>query len=207
MRKAGIIFVLLMFFQILLYAQENDSEEEPDIEPDWSDVYTQDLYSRGDQVFIISLGAAFPTVFTGKGEIIQHNFYPPVGWAGSLSYCYFLTPNIFLGGELGGKVLPTLGNNMVFIIPVGVRAGYQFLLWRLEFPLNVSVGMAWHRLLDMTYYGFYVKGGGSAFFRFNPDWSFGLSSNWYWFPEWVKDKTKNIDGNFVDLTLSVRYHF
>jgi hypothetical protein len=205
MRKAGILFVLFMFFQILLYAQDN--EDEPDIEPDWNDVYTADLYSRGDQVFIISLGTVFPAVFTSNGGIIQHNFSPPVGGAGTLSYCYFFSSNIFAGGELGGMFLPTLGKNTVFIIPVGVRAGYQFLVWRFEFPLNLAIGMAWHRHIDMTYYGLYLKGGGSAFFRFNSDWSFGLSSNWYWFPEWTSDKSKSIDGNIVDLTLSVRYHF
>jgi hypothetical protein len=67
--------------------------------------------------------------------------------------------------------------------------------------------MAPQRYLDQGYLGFYLKGGASVYFRFNPDWSFGLNSNWYWLPQWTKDPSKNVDGNIVDLTLSVRYHF
>jgi hypothetical protein len=52
-----------------------------------------------------------------------------------------------------------------------------------------------------------MKAGASVFFRFNPDWSFGLNTAWAWYPEWPKDKEHSMDGNFMDLTLSARYHF
>ena len=205
MRKAGIIFLLLFLTFTLLYAQESEGDL-PATEGDW-DIYAPDMYASGDQIFVISLGTVFPTVFLNNGKIITHNISPPVGGTGSLSYNYFLSPNIFLGGEVGGIFMSTLGRNMFYAIPLGLRAGYQFYFWRFEFPVSLTLGMTWHRYLDLSYYGFYMKGGGSVFYRFNSDWSFGLNANWYWLPQWTNDRSKNVDGNFVNLTLSARYHF
>jgi hypothetical protein len=209
MQKAGAFFLsLLLILPALLYAQEDDeiNEWDPEVESDW-DIYAPDIYTSGDQTFVISLGTVFPAVFLNNGKVIDHKFEPPVGGTGSLSYNYFFNSNIFVGGEIGGMFIPTLGKNTAFIIPLGVRTGYQFIVWKLEFPLAITLGMTWHRYLDLGYYGFYMKGGGGAYFRYNAEWSFGLSANWCWFPEWTNDRSKNVDGNIVDLMLSVRYHF
>lgn len=204
MRKAAAMFFLLLIgFPILLYAQE---EDEPSVEPDW-DFRATDAYARGDQTFNISLGVVFPIIFVNQGKKIEHNFTPPVGGIGNLSYNYFLNSHIFVGGEIGGIFMPTLGKSTAFIIPLGARVGYQFLVWRLEIPLSLSMGMAWHRYLNLAHYGFYIKGGASVFYRFNSNWSFGLNANWYWLPEWTREKEKNVHGNVLDLTLSARYHF
>jgi len=205
MRKAGaIFFVLLVGLTVLLTAQEED--DDPSVEIDW-DEYSSDLYARGDQTFIISLGTVFPTVFLNNGNFINHNFNPPVGGTGSLVYNYYLNSHFFAGVEVGGMFIPTLGGNMVFIIPLGVRAGYQFNIWKLEFPITVTLGMTWHNYLNKGYYGLYIKSGAAAFFRATSTWSFGLTSSWGWFPEWTSDQSKNVDGNIVDLMLSARYHF
>jgi len=203
MCKAGAFFLLLLFGLTLLYAQEGDKPSEGG---DW-DIYNQDSYSHGDQTFNISLGAIFPAVFFNNGSKIKNNFDPPIGGAGALSYNYFFTNNVFLGAELGGTFLPTLGKNMYYGILLGARTGYQFYLWRLEFPLNITVGMIWHRYLDNRYYGLYLKGGGAVYFRFSAEWSFGINTNWYWLPQWTDNPQKNVDGNMVDLLLAVRYHF
>jgi len=208
MQKAGAFLLLLLLgMPILLNAQEwSEPDDEPSIESDW-EIYSPDLYSAGDKTFIISIGTVFPTVFLNNGEVIEHNFSPPVGGTGSLAYNYFLGSHLFIGGEVGGMFFSTLGLNTAFIIPLGARVGYQFLLWRFEFPLNLTLGMTWHRFLNLGYYGFYMKGGGAAYYRFNSEWSFGLNANWFWFPEWTNEPKKNVDGNIIDLTLSVRYHF
>jgi len=205
MRKAGAFLLMLLFSFTLLYAQEEEPPSEGN--GDW-DYYAPDSYTFGDQTFTISLGAMFPTVFFNDGEYIKnHNFNPPVGGAGSLSYNYFFTPNIFLGGELSGVFMPTLGNNMYYAILLGARTGYQFYFWRLEFPVNITLGMVWHRYLNFKNYGFYIKGGGAAYFRLNSEWSFGVSSNWHWLPQWTNERSKNVDGNMIDILLSARYHF
>jgi hypothetical protein len=207
MRKAwAFLLVLLLIlgkFGTGLYAQEN---EDPPIESDW-EIYAPEFYSRGDQTFIISLGLIFPTLFFNQGEVISHNFSPPLGGTASLSYNYFLNSHVSLGGEIGGMFNYTVGQNTVFIIPIGARLGYQFVYRRFEFPFTLTVGIAPQRYLDQGYFGLFVKGGGSVYYRFNPDWSFGANANWSWFPQWTKDSKNNVDGNIVDVTISARYHF
>jgi len=206
MRKAEAFFLILLFGFTLLYAQEKEDPSEGEGEGNW-DIYETGSYSHGDQTFVISLGPMFPIVFVNNGTVIKSNFDPPIGWAGSLSYNYFFTPKIFLGGELGGSFNPTLGNNMYYLILLGARTGYQFYYWRLEFPLNVTLGMTLQRYLNNRYFGLYMKGGGAVYFRYNNDWSFGLITNWYWLPQWTNESRKNVHGNMMDVLLSARYHF
>ncbi|MCL2764911.1 MAG: hypothetical protein FWD40_06485 [Treponema sp.] len=205
MHKAAacLILILLLGMPVLLVAQDSN---EPEIDIDW-DIYTADLYVRGDQTFIISLGVVFPTIFINNGSKIAHQITPPVGGIGLLNYNYYLNSRFYIGAELGGFFLPTLAKNTVFIIPLGASAGTQFLAGRFEFPLFLTVGMAWQNYLNLGYYGLYAKAGGSAYFRATSEWSFGLTTFWSWFPQWTDDPAKNVHGNFLGLTLSARYHF
>jgi len=204
MRKAGaLILVFLLGLQVFLFAQD---ENDPAIEIDWDD-YSIDLYAAGDQSFIMALGVVFPTVFINNGTVIDHQFTPPIGGAGTLIFNYYLQSYLYTGFEIGLMFLPTIGGNTVFLIPLGARIGTQFLIWRLEFPITLTVGMSWHNYLDLGYFGLFVKAGGAAFYRATSDWSFGITANWSWLPEWTSDPSKNVHGNFLELTLSARYHF
>jgi hypothetical protein len=205
--KAGaLLLILLIGFTFLLNAQEIDGDD-PGLEDDW-DVFSPDLYVTGDQTFIISLGLIFPIVFVnGEGTVLKQNLDPPIGGTGILSYNYHIGPNFYLGGEISGTFNATLGGNMYYSIPLGLRVGYQLYLWRFEFPINLTIGMIWHRFMSLGYYGFYMKGGASMYYRFNSEWSFGITANWCWFPQWVEEKSKSVDGHFIDLLLSARYHF
>jgi hypothetical protein len=200
-KVVAFLLILLLNFT-LLYAQEDETP--PD--GDW-DYFYPDSNTGGDQTVTISFGTVFPTVFFNNGQRIDHNFKPPVGGTGTLSYNYYINSNFFVGGEINLMFLSTIGENMYYAFPLGVRAGYQLYFWRLEFPINFTVGMVWHRYLSFKYYGLYLKGGPAAYFRFSSSWSFGLSSNWYWLPQWTDDRSKNVYGNMIDLTLSARYHF
>jgi hypothetical protein len=203
-----------------LHAQEQDDADDTDdgypnedsaIESDW-DGYMPSLYSTGEQTFTISLGTIFPVLFLNNGKTVEHNFTPPVGGAGSLAYNYWLGAHFNLGGEIGIKFNYTLAQNTVFIIPIGLRVGWQFVARRFEFPLALTVGVAPQRYLNLGYAGFFMKGAASVFYRFNPDWSFGLNVDWSWYPQWPlrdgeRDTQKNMDGNIAGVTISARYHF
>jgi len=189
----------------------DDGEEE---EEDVSDFnrYVPDMYSNGDQTVTISLGAAFPTVFLNHGNKIDHQITPPVGAALSVAYTRFLGPHLFLGAEIGFTTVFTLAKNAAFIIPIGVRAGWQFIYRRFEFPLFAAIGIAPQRYLDNGYFGMYLKGAVSAYYRFNPKWSFGLCVDWSWYPQWPMENgkrvpSKDIDANILGVNLSARYHF
>nr|AGS52986.1 hypothetical protein [uncultured bacterium contig00030] len=210
MPKAGAFFIILLLaFTTLLYAQEDDGDAPFD--DDW-DIYAPDLYGRGDQTFIISLGTVFPTVFINNGKAIEHNFSPPVGGTLYLSYNYFFNSNLYTGGEVSFLFMPTLREKILYVIPFGARIGYQFNLWRFEFPLTYTLGMVWHRYDGFGYYGLYMKAGGAAYYRFSSDWSFGITANWLWLPQWTRENGertphKDVYGNVVDVMLSARYHF
>jgi hypothetical protein len=213
MQKASAFFLIaLLGIGGFLYAQEaeypdDDETDEAPIESDWND-YLPSLYSKGDQTFTISLGTIFPTFFTdAHGLIPDRCKLNPVGGTGFLTYSIFLNSHVFLGGELGGMFNATLAGNTMFIIPIGFKAGYQFIVKRFEFPLGLTVGFAPQRYLEKGYFGFFLKPIAGGFFRFNPDWSFGINTSWWWVPQWPKDSDKQINGNFIDINLSARYHF
>ena len=193
-----------MFFSGFgLAAQEDTDPDDPDTYPDseWEEITTSP-FSKGDRNFVVSLGVIIPTLFTGLED--SHGL--SVGGTGSLAFNYFITQNIFLGAELAGSFSATRAGNMLYIVPFGIRAGYQFWYQRFEFPLSLMLGIAPQKYLDKGYFGFIVKPGVSAFWRFNPDWSFGLNGNWWFLPQWPKNGN-NVIGNFLELTLSARYHF
>jgi hypothetical protein len=204
MCKAGVILlILLLGLPVLLVAQENT---DPSVETDWDD-YIYDLYARGDQTFLISVGLITPTLFINNGKAVHHNIHPPMGGTGTIAFNYYFHARFFLGAELSGMFFPTMGGNVLFIIPLGLRAGTQFIVGRFEFPIAAAVGMSWHTYLDLSHYGLYLKAGGSALYRASAHWAFGVTSNWYWFPEWTGNSRENVFGNFLDFTLSARYQF
>ncbi|MCL2070573.1 MAG: hypothetical protein FWH19_06280 [Treponema sp.] len=197
------LIFLLLIPGLNLSAQEED--EEPDqlpIESEWYDFYAAP-YTRGDRTFNISLGLVMPTVF---GGIDDNRHGLSMGGTGSLAFNYFLGPNIFLGGEFGGMFAGTRRGNMLYIVPFGLKAGYQFINGRFEFPVSFLVGAAPQRYIEHGYFGLFIKPGASVFWRYNPDWSFGLNTNWWLVPQWPANGN-NAFGNFLELSLSARFHF
>jgi hypothetical protein len=204
MQKAQALFLLLLIgFSVMLSAQE---DSEPSVEPDWEN-YASEIYVRGDQTFSISLGVGFPAAFINDGNKINHNIVPPVGGTGDLSYLYYLGPRLFVGGDLSLLFLPTIGKNTAYLTSLGAKFGTQFMIGRFEFPLSLTLGTSLQSYLDFGYVGFFMKGGICTFFRPIHDWSFGIMSNFCWFPQWTNEPRKNVDGLFVDLSIIARYHF
>jgi hypothetical protein len=204
MRRSISIFAACFFFLfgVTLFAQEEEGQDPPTIESDWDD-FIITPYSPGDKTIVISLGLLFPVLFGGV-DGNQHGI--SLGGTGSLAFNYFFTPHFFLGGEISGMFASSRRGNMLYIVPFGVRAGYQFWYSRFEFPISILIGAAPEKYLDKGYFGLALKPAASAFWRFNPEFSFGINAVWWVIPQWPKN---NYDayGNFLELTLSARYHF
>jgi len=202
-RTLSFLLMLFFFFSGLdLFAQENDDETLPDVGSEWMDIVSEP-YSRGDTNFIITLGVLFPLYFSGI-ENNDHGLSP--GGIGSLAFNYFLTSRFFVGAELSGMFSSSRRGNMLYMVPFGARAGFQFLLGRFEFPVSLFVGAVPQSYIERDYFGVILKPGASVFWRFNPDWSFGLNAAWWFVPQWPKNGY-NVNGNFLELTLSARYNF
>jgi len=206
MQKAAALFFVLFFgFSVLLFAQD---DSEPDVEPDWVDIYSSNLYTKGDQTLSIGLGVGFPIAFiNSEGESIDHKITPPVGGTGFINYIYYLNSYLFTGGELGLLFIRTIGGNTVFMTVFGAKLGSQFIIGKFEFPYSITLGGTIQTYLDFGYFGFYMKSGVGAYFRVTHEWSFGITSNFCWFPQWTNEPAKNIDALFVDLAIVGRYHF
>jgi hypothetical protein len=203
------LFLLPLWLLFPLAAQDFDEgggagEDSPElpIESDWSELMPE-LYSRGDKLFSITLGPVLPTVFIYEGRGVADGKIG-IGGGGYLAYTYFFNGHLFMGGELGGMFAITRAKNALFIVPMGLRLGYQFILGRFEFPLSLLAGLAPQTYLEKNFLGLFLKPSASAYWRFNPDWSFGLDAAWLWVPQWA-DRTAY--GNFLELSLSARYHF
>jgi hypothetical protein len=201
------LFVLILLAGLFfpLYAQEGEEDEDDEgdlpIESDWS-VITNDLYSRGDKIFAITFGPIIPLFFTDNSGMIGNRVY--VGGTFNLSYNWFVDSHLFIGGEAGFMFAPTWGKNMLFMVPFGLRAGYQFVVWRFEFPLSLMIGAMPQKKQSEEYFGLIAKAQASAYWRAVPSWSFGLTGAWWLVPQWA-DHT--VLGNFAELTISARYHF
>ena len=196
-----LIILLLLGAQNALAQDETFPDEEfPD--PPWEDIRTFP-YAVGDRNFTMSMGLLFPTFFTGI-ENNQHGLR--IGGTASLAFNYFLTPNIFVGGELAGSFTGTRGGNMLYIIPFGPRIGYQFLIHRFEVPISLMVGGVGQSYIERGYFGLIAKPGASVFWRYNPSWSFGLNCVWWFVPQWPRNR-HTVYGNFLELTLAARHHF
>ncbi|MFP3041770.1 hypothetical protein LQZ19_08095 [Treponema primitia] len=199
-------FFLILLGVLLFPLAAQDSEDdgrgvELPIDSDWPDSLPE-VYSRGDKIFGISVGALFPLFFVGESGILPNNVN--IGGTLALSFSYFFNSHLFLGGELGGMFASTIGENNVFIVPMGLRVGYQFILGRFEVPISLMVGFAPQIYLEEDYFGFFAKPSVSLFWRFNPDWSFGLNTAWWLVPQWA---ARTVYGNFAELTISAQYHF
>jgi hypothetical protein len=207
----GILLLLIGLCPLAAQSGEDDWDDGSGDEipaDDWVG-FMPNLYSRGDQAFGISFGVVLPTFFVASGgEVLPRNIV--IGGTGSLSYDYFFGAHLFAGGELQGMFAPTKGDHMLFMIPVTVRVGWQFIIKRFEFPLSLGIGFAAQQFKTSKSYGytgFFAKPRASAFFRFNPDWSFGITTAWWWVPQIIKNSDDSVHGHFFEATLAVRYHF
>jgi hypothetical protein len=206
MRRTWSVFLILflLFFESSLFAQQDPEADEEYPESEWIEIITAP-YVRGDKNFVISLGVLIPTYFGGSGIEKNQNGLS-AGGTMSLAFNYFLNQNVFAGGEISGSFSATRGGNMLYIIPFGFRLGYQFLFRRFEFPISLLIGAAGESYLEKGYMGPFLKPGASVFWRFSPEWSFGLNVNWWFVPQWPANDL-NVYGNFLELTLAARYHF
>jgi hypothetical protein len=216
--KKMIPVTLLLFaaFSFPAFAQDSEEDNEEENRSPIISTWTADnmsLYTRGDQLFWINIGILIPLFVTdNKGDKMERNI--KLGGAGSLAYSYFLNSHLYLGAELQGSFSVTKARKFMYMVPIAVKVGYQFLVSRFEFPLSVAIGGC-SQTYDNTnnIYSMFIKPQASAFFRFNPEWSFGLNVEWWVVPQITKDENKkrtpqyDATGHFMEISLAARYHF
>ncbi|MDR0908490.1 MAG: hypothetical protein LBM77_01875 [Spirochaetaceae bacterium] len=209
--KRFVLFSLLFcVFSLSLFAQEDESppDDEGGSDENW-ELPEIGLYSAGDMVLSIGIGASFPIVLEGYDG--SHLGIPPegmlhVGFTGGLGFDYFITPEFYAGGELLGAFYGTRAENTLYVLEIIPRAGYQFVISPFEIPLELGLGFYVQTLSNIYYICPILKAGAGFYWRFNTDWSFGLNLNYKWMPQWTRDVKKNFDMHVLDLMIGMKVH-
>lgn len=192
MKKIFSIIAILFIFPCMFLM----ADEEGDV---YDDGYVYEQNGAGDQFLKIDLLANFPLNFKGQVK---------TGLGLSLGYYRFISTNFAIGGDaiLGYNI--TIGKKALVTVPLNFGVLYQPYVGKFEFPLSAGIGFATTTCQGMSYFpSLSAKAAAGAYYRFSEIWSFGISTDIYWIPQWCKDSSKNDNGLFASAGLSARYHF
>ena len=223
MKRLSILLFLVLLGTGMCFAQEAEAaipdtensaipEEEitvpEDVSQDTSQDESQDSYIE-DEEFIYKMNQKGDQ-FIKVGLMVNIPLHPAatqlkVGGAGTLGYMRFLNSNLALGGDASFSYMTTVGKNVFTCIPLMAKVMYQFTAHKFEFPVTLGIGGAFQNYIGESYFGLIIKPEVGAFFRYSPDWSFGVNVGWNMMPQWTKDSS--YFGVIMDIGATVRYHF
>lgn len=206
-KRALFLLIMIISVQFSAIAQDEDNSEE----------FVVAYHSKGDQTFSIEAGLFLPLFRVdptpGKdGE--DSDFIDPVGdqlklgGSGFLSYCAYLDNNWRLGGEFGGMFAYTLNDNMLYMVPIMVKAVYDINLnTYLAIPLYLSGGITLNTYGDYFSVDPILVPGVGFNWNFSSEWTFGLKYSFWIIPEFASEENQSSIGWHSDIRLGVEYHF
>ena len=195
-------FFIILFTTLLIsgfaFAQEDDGDE-------YDDGYVYEANGAGDQFLKFGLGGQAPLNFGGSVKKGNGSLY----WGGDieLGYYRFLNSWFGVGGEIALAYNLSIGNKILVMLPVTGGVLLQPSIGKFEFPCYFNIGIAYQTWQNMNYFpSFTAKASVGAFYRINESFSLGITGTGFWIPQWFKDSSKNMNGLFADINISVRYH-
>ena len=200
MKRFLILIALITCISAPFFA-ENDASDD-----DITQTFVYEMNGRGDQYIKIGIFANFPLNFGNPfsgGQLYT-------GGAAELGYHRFISGSLALGMDLMVGYNPTIGSNSLTMVPVTFGITWQPSLGKFEFPLQLGAGFAFETCQNKKYFPSpALKAELGSFFRMNESWSFGLTGNLLYLPQWaeVNDKIEYDAGLFAQVSASVRYHF
>lgn len=191
MKKLFSIIAVICICTSFAFAYEEDEE--------YDDGYVYEQNGAGDQFLTMNISANFPLNF-------DKQIY--TGFAAGIGYYKFIDKNLALGGEALVGYNVTIGTKTLITLPVTFGFIYQPYFNKFEFPMGLGIGFGSASCQGMTYFpSFAAKGTAGVYYRLLESWSFGVSGNLYWLPQWFTDSSKNDNGLFTSVGISARYHF
>lgn len=195
-------FFIILFTTLLIsgfaFAQEDDGDE-------YDDGYVYEANGAGDQFLKFGLGGQAPLNFGGSVRKGNGSLY----WGGDIELGYYRFFNSWfgVGGEITLAYNLSVGNKILVMLPITGGILLQPSIGKFEFPCFFNVGLAYETWQNMNYFpSFTAKASVGAFYRINESFSVGVSGNGLWIPQWFKDSSKNRNGLFADINVTVRYH-
>ena len=196
MKRFFSLLVIFLTFSVFLFAQEEDDNNQ---QYDDDDVYVYAANGAGDQFLTIKLGANFPLNFKGQLK---------TGGIASIGYFKFFSENLAVGAELGASYNISIGEKVLVMLPITFGVMYQPYIGKFEFPLYAELGIANQTWQNMEIFPTLVtKASAGVYYRITDSISFGISTDFMWFPQWFKDSSKNFNGLFETAEIGLRYHF
>jgi hypothetical protein len=184
---------------------DNPPDVEPAPERPESDT-TFEPIRKGDQFISFSLGIGKSLFNFAPGGIVTDTNLK-LGGTGSVGYSYFINGKIALGAELSFCFNQTIGENLLFYLPVTFKATYEFMYKQIHMPVSLGAGFAFQTHNHNNYFGPILKPEVAVYYQFSHEWSFGILTAWNLIPEWYTDSENNRTGNILDVKAGLRYHF
>ncbi len=169
-------------------------------------------YSKGSQTFTMNSGLFIPLFFYFPNlstQFVSAKDHLSLGGTGSLEWASFISNRLSLGVELAGTFAFTPNKNTHVLIPLTAKISYLFPIGSFEIPVFFGAGIAANKVSNQVYFGPVFKPGVAAYWNMNLKWGFGLSTQYWIVPEiyFGDNKDHTSFGNFLDISLSARYHF
>ncbi len=201
MRKILLLTVLTLASVFSVTAQQIESKEEY-VSP----------YSRGSQTFTINGGLFVPLFFYFPNladSIVSASGQLTLGGTGSIEWASFVSDRLSLGIELAGTFSFTPNDDTHVLIPLTGKVSYIFPAGSFEIPVFFGMGVTVNKIPNQVYFGTIFKPGAAVYWNRNLKWGFGISAQYWLVPEiYFGDNSDNTAlGNFLDISLSARYHF
>ncbi|MGX8677583.1 MAG: TP0733 family outer membrane beta-barrel protein [Sphaerochaetaceae bacterium] len=171
-------------------------------------------YETGDQAFSFKAGLTipafiwFPNDSTDSGFVSGSETHMKLGGIGSLSYMYFVSPKIAIGGTLGYSFNYSRSAELVTEVPIMAKASwYPVQTGRFDLIASLSLGIAFTRYSG----GFYTSPAAEIeiepVFYFNDNWGIGISSGLLWVSEiyWKEKKEDTSIAALAPIKLTCHY--
>ncbi len=202
MKRILSIAALLLLTCTLLFAQDNTITQDNSITTDESEesevTFDYRVLRQGDGYLNLNLALSLPILPSPQLK---------VGGAVAISYTYMLFDKLSFGGEACFSYNSTIGNNVLYFIPLLATVGYHPTFGNFEVSASLSLGGAFENYLDRSYFGLVVKPEVGVYYKFFSDWSIGLTAGLFILPQWYKDTSKNYTGLITDIRLGAKYIF
>ena len=198
------IFLILFLFCVSfssLWSQNIQSLDESNSDSDNQEqVVKYQTNGKGDQFLRLGIMFSIPLNF-------DEQLY--LGGAAQLGYYRLINNWLGFGAELMAGYNPTIGSNIFTYVPITAGIMFQPYIWRFEFPIILSVGMALETSNNKKQFpAFITKAEANIYYRFNESFSLGIGSDIMYMPQWSNDGKSDYNyGIFMTASVSVRYHF
>jgi hypothetical protein len=204
---AAFTAALIVFVSSALSAQEGGAQMEPPAdEPSLAEGGPVNPFTRGEQLLQLNAGLQIPLFLLPETGYGVDNL--KLGGVFSFSYHYFLARGFALGGSISAAFNGTIGDQTVFVLPLGLSAGYWWSRMPFDFCVSSELGAYLMRYNSKGMISPFAKIGGGALWRITSSWSLGLESFFWFIPELHYGDYADLSqySGFLETSIAAVYH-